>query len=308
MKSPIVVVGSLNMDFVVRVPRLPAPGETTLGDHFLTIPGGKGANQANAAARLGGSVRMAGRVGDDVSGGQLKASLAASGVDVSRVHATKSAPTGIAMIWVDDRGQNSIVVAPGANATLHASDAPALRSAFDGAACALFQFETPLDAVAALLRMARAAGAMTILDPAPAQSLDRELFEQVDILTPNETEACILLRRRPEPVLLDDAPALAAALLELGPRAIILKLGDRGCFYAASGTSHHAPAFAVNVIDSTAAGDTFNGAFAVARAGQMDLFAALRYANAAAALSATRAGAQSSAPSHDEVTRLLAAD
>jgi ribokinase len=300
----LVVVGSLNMDFVVSVEHLPAPGETVLGHDFQMFPGGKGANQACAAGKLsagGVAVRMIGRVGCDVFADHLKASLSAAGVDVSSVHAARSQPTGVALIWVDRAGQNSIVVASGANNALAAADVEAMRRVFRGASHALFQLESPLDTVAAALALAREEGLATILDPAPAQPLARALLEQVDILTPNESEALLLLGRPAARVSVDDAPALAEALLQLGPRAVILKLGDQGCFYSDGQQSLHEPAFPVQVRDTTAAGDTFNAALAVALAEGQAIQKALRFANKAAAISVTRMGAQSSAPSRAEV-------
>jgi ribokinase len=304
----LVVVGSLNMDFVVSVEHLPAPGETVLGRDFQMIPGGKGANQACAAGKLSGggvAVRMIGRVGYDVFADHLKASLSSAGVDVSSVHAARSQPTGVALIWVDRAGQNSIVVASGANSALAASDVAAMRRVFGGASHALFQLESPLDTVAAALALARQEGLATILDPAPAQPLARGLLEQVDILTPNESEALLLLGRPAARVLVGDAPALAEALLRLGPRAVILKLGDQGCFYSDGRASCHQPAFPVEARDTTAAGDTFNAALAVALAEGKAIPTALRFANAAAAISVTRMGAQSSAPARAEVDAMV---
>ena len=303
----LVVVGSLNMDFVVSVEHLPAPGETVLGRDFQMIPGGKGANQACAAGKLsqgGVPVRMIGRVGYDVFGDHLKASLSSAGVDVSSVHAAKSQPTGVALIWVDRSGQNSIVVASGANRALAAADVEAMRRVFHGASHALFQLESPLDTVAAALALARAEGLTTILDPAPAQPHARALLEQVDILTPNESEALLLLGRAAARVSVDDAPSLSEALLLLGPRAVILKLGDQGCFFSDGRLILHQPAFPVEARDTTAAGDTFNAALAVALAEGKAIPAALRFANAAAAISVTRMGAQSSAPARQEVDKL----
>ncbi|HWQ57068.1 MAG TPA: ribokinase [Bryobacteraceae bacterium] len=307
MKPAVVVVGSLNMDFVVRVDHLPAPGETVLGRDFQMIPGGKGANQACAAGKLGGdavAVRMVGRVGYDVFADHLKASLSAAGVDVSAVHAARSEPTGVALIWVDGGGQNSIVVASGANHSLAAADVEAMRKVFRGAALALFQLETPLDTVAAALALAREEGLRTVLDPAPAQALPRELLSQVDILTPNESEALMLLGRPAARVAPGDAPALAAALRQAGPASVIVKLGDQGCYWDGEDGGCHFPAYEVEPRDTTAAGDTFNAGLAVALADR-SIPEAIRFASAAAAISVTRAGAQASAPARAEVERFL---
>ncbi len=308
MTPALVVVGSLNMDFVVSVDRLPVSGETVLGHDFQMIPGGKGANQACAAGRLGSgsvAVRMIGRVGYDVFADHLKASLAAAGVDVSSVHAAKSQPTGVALIWVDRKGQNSIVVASGANHALAAADVESMRKVFRGAAMALFQLETPLDTVAAALRLAREEGVATVLDPAPAQKLPSGLLEHVNLLTPNEAEALMLLGRPPARVSVAEAPDLAAALRRLGPLNVLLKLGDQGCYYGGNTQEFHSPAFPVEVRDTTAAGDTFNAALAVALAEGRGAQEAVRFANAAAAISVTRFGAQASAPSRAEVEAFL---
>jgi ribokinase len=297
------------MDFVVSVDRLPAPGETVLGRDFRMIPGGKGANQAYAVGKIGGSsvaARMVGRVGYDVFADHLKASLSAAGVDVSAVQAHRAQPTGVALISVERSGQNSIVVASGANHALAASDVEAMRPVFRGARFVLFQLETPLDTVAAALRLARQEGAETMLDPAPAQPLSRELLEQVDILTPNETEASILLGRPPARVSSSEAPALARALRERGPKKVVLKLGDQGCFYLGDEGEWLSPGFAVEAVDATAAGDTFNAALAVGFSEGMPVRESLRLANAAAALSVTRAGAQASIPTRAEVMAFLA--
>lgn len=310
MKPCLAVVGSLNMDFVVTVPRLPAPGETVLGRGFQMIPGGKGANQACAAARLGGTavtVRMAGRVGYDVFADHLKASLSAAGVDVSAVHATRAQPTGVALIWVDRAGQNSIVVASGANHELLPADVGALRQVFRGAGFVLFQLETPLETVRGAMALAREEGALTILDPAPAQRLDAEFLRLAGILTPNETEALILLGRPPARVLVGEAPALTQALRALGAQQVVLKLGDQGCFFDDGSRQLRVPAFPVQVRDSTAAGDIFNAGLAVALAEGRTIEDALRFASAAAAISVTRLGAQASIPARAEVEAFLGA-
>jgi ribokinase len=309
-KPSIVVVGSLNMDFVVSVRRLPAPGETVLGSNFTMIPGGKGANQACAAGKLSvgaASVRMIGRVGKDPFADHLKASLAAVGVDVSGVHVTKAQPTGCAMIAVDEHGQNSIVVASGANFELAAADVEAMRKWLHGASVCLFQLENPLPTIAAALKLARAEGVTTILDPAPAQALPLDLLASVDILTPNENEALKLLGRAGDTIGLADAPEIAAALLTLGPRTIVLKLGSAGCFLQArdQNRGEHVAGFPVTAVDTTAAGDTFNAALAVALALGEPLPQAATYANAAAAISVTRPGAQPSAPTREEVEAFL---
>jgi ribokinase len=307
VKPAIVILGSLNMDFVVRTEHLPAPGETVLGSGFQMIPGGKGANQACAAGRLTSAslVRMIGRVGYDTFADHLKASLAAAGVDVSAVTAIRTAPTGVAMICVDTSGQNSIVVASGANDAFPASDIEGVRSSFRQCRFALFQLETPLETVAAGLRLARREGAKTILDPAPAQPLSSELLRNVDILTPNESEACLLLGRPPRRVELNDAPALARAVLAMGAGEVVLKLGENGCFYANATMELHSPAFRVSAIDATGAGDTFNAAMAIGLAENQDMPNALRFANAAAGISVTRLGAQASFPLRSEVDALL---
>jgi ribokinase len=218
--TTLVVTGSLNMDFVVQVERLPAPGETALGHDFRMIPGGKGANQACAAGKLArdARVRMVGRVGYDPFADSLKASLAAAGVDVTAVQATHSQPTGIAEIWVERSGQNSIVVAGGANAELSPADIESVHAVYATAAVSLFQLETPLATVEAALRASRDAGALTVLDPAPARPLPASLLSLVDVLTPNETEACILLGRVSRAGSgLAEAREMSQALRALGP-------------------------------------------------------------------------------------------
>ena len=307
--TSLVVVGSLNMDFVVAVDHLPAPGQTVLGRNFQMIPGGKGANQACAAARLGEetvTVRMVGRVGYDVFADHLKASLSAAGVDVSAVHATRSEATGVALIAVDTAGQNSIVVASGANHALAAAEVEAMRSVFRGARFVLFQLESPIPTVAAALKLAHEEGVLTMLDPAPAVPLAPELLANVDILTPNESEASILLGLPPGRVSRENAAALARSLCERGPKAVVLKLGDQGCFYCDGESEIFSTAFPVTAVDATAAGDTFNAALAVALAEGRGVEEALRFANAAAAISVTRLGAQASVPARPEVDGLLA--
>jgi ribokinase len=273
------------------------------------IPGGKGANQACAAGKLGGAqvvTHMVGRVGYDVFGDHLKASLSAAGVNVSAVHATHSQPSGVGLIWVEQSGQNSIVVASGANHALAAHEVEAQRPLLKSARFVLVQLESPLDAVAAALRVAREEGVQTILDPAPAQTLPADMLALVDLLTPNETEASILLGLPPGRVSAAEAPAAARQLLARGPRHIVLKLGDQGCFYCDGEHEFLSPGFAVVARDTTAAGDVFNAALAVALAEGSAMPAALRFANASAAISVTRMGAQASIPTRAEVDAFLA--
>ena len=304
MPASIVVVGSLNMDFVAQVEHLPLPGQTVLGGGFRTIPGGKGANQAFAAGRLGGRVRMLGRVGDDVFGQQLRESLQTAGVDVQGVHSTAWTPSGVALIFVDARGENQIVVAAGANGCLAPADVEtALADADDG--YLLLQLETPLDTVAAAAAIGKRRGLTVILDPAPARALPASLLASVDILTPNETEALVLLGRRDTTVSLEKAPDVARALSDLGVSTVILKLGENGAFLSGASEHRHFAAPRVDVVDATAAGDTFNGALAVALAEGRSVGDAIAFANRAAAMSVTRFGAQASIPTRADVDGVL---
>jgi ribokinase len=308
MSGSIVVIGSLNMDFVIAVDRLPVPGETIIGRNFRTIPGGKGANQAYAAAKLaatGTRVRMVGRVGADSFGTALKSNLARVNVDVSAVLETPSAATGVAAIHVDNAGENSITVAPGANALLTRSDIQSAGATFENARCVLLQLEIPMETVAEGLRQARRRGAIGILDPAPAQALPEEMMQLIDIATPNENEACVLAGVPPARLNVDDATALARKIRERGVRSVVVTLGEQGCVYCGADGTFVVPGFPVRAIDSTAAGDTFNAALAVALVEGSPMEEALRYANAAAAVSVTRAGAQTSAPDRADVETLL---
>lgn len=282
--AKIVVVGSLNMDVVAIAPRIPVAGETIIGSKFFTSPGGKGANQAYAAAKLAGSVAMVGRVGDDEFGRQMRENLASVGCAIDAVKTVPGA-SGVALIAVAESGENCIVVVPGANHSLGPTD---IGNVLDGCTVVLLQLETRIETVIAAARFAKQRNARVILDPAPApeSGLPRELLESVDILTPNETEALIL----------------ADSLEAQSTRTIILKLGERGCELRSGGKSTFIPAVRVNAVDTTAAGDVFNAALAVALSEGAELEAACRFAVKAAAVSVTRLGAQSSAPSRDEVS------
>lgn len=298
----IVVFGSINMDLVARVPRLPAPGETLRGSDFFTAPGGKGANQATACARLGASVAMVGRVGEDVFGTALRSGLESSGVDVSRVAVTPG-PSGVAVISVDERAENSIVIIPGANGQVGKEDLTRLDAALTGADSLLLQLEIPLEAVTTAARLAHARGVRMLLDPAPATPLPDELYTLTDVITPNETECAAMVGF---PVRdLDQAERAAKILLQRGVKQVIIKMGERGVYLHNGSLGEMIPSFHVEAIDTTAAGDAFNGALAVALAKSQPLRAAVCFANAAGALSVTKRGAQASMPTIEEVEALM---
>ena len=304
--GPIVVIGSVNMDLVCRTPRLPAAGETVIGEALATIPGGKGANQAVAAARLGGEVHLVGRVGDDDFGRSLRAGLERDGVHTKSVTVTRGVPTGCAMILVDAAGENSIVVAPGANAKVSPADVDRARPLIARAAAVVLQLEIPPATVRHALALCRRLGVFTILDPAPVPptGLPRAGLAAVDLLTPNETEADGLIgagakRAAPERV--------GAALLARGARTVVLKRGSRGAMVVGrEGEPQSIRPFRVKVCDTTAAGDAFTGALAVAISEGMSLPKAVRFANAAGALCCQGFGAQPSLPSRAAVDALVA--
>ncbi|ADI13842.1 ribokinase [Truepera radiovictrix] len=294
----IVVVGSLNMDLVVRVPRAPRPGETLLGSGYETHPGGKGANQAVAAARFGAPVRMVGRVGRDAYGDPLAHRLAAEGIDLGFLEQTDD-KTGVAFITVDEAGQNSIIVAPGANAALRPEDLT--ERVFEGAEVVLVQLEIPLKTALRAAALGRAAGARVLLNLAPAQALSAAQLGDVDLLLVNEHEAATLLGA---PEVLGDLGAALAGLRRFVP-AVVLTLGGRGAAWAGPEGSGLEPAHRVRVVDTTAAGDAFAGALAAELARGATLEAAVRYAGAAGALAVSRSGAQPSLPTREEAERLL---
>ena len=302
--AAIAVLGSVNMDLVARVGRMPVEGETLAGDAFFTAPGGKGANQAVAAARLGASVRMAGRVGADGFGRELLDGLAANGVDVGGIGVDGELPTGVAMIIVDAAGRNSIVAVYGANMACGAAELDAVRRALQGADALMLQLETPADVSLAAARYARSVGARVIWDPAPAGQMPAEGFGAADVITPNRIEAEALTGI----AVVDRASALAAAaaLVAKGAGAAVVKLGEQGAVAAtAEGASHFAPPFAVNAVDSVAAGDAFGAGLAVALAEGQALAAALRFGSAAGALAVAKRGAQDAMPTRAAVDALL---
>ena len=300
----ITVVGSLNMDLVVRSPRIPKPGETIIGSDFRTVPGGKGANQAVAAARLGARVSMVGRVGNDAFGGALLDNLDGSDVDRAFVIRDPEAATGIALITVDDRGQNSIVVAPVANMNLLPADVEAAEGAIVASDALLLQLESPRETVTRAAEVARAHGVRVVLNPAPAGPILAALLPLVDVLIPNESETAYLAGME----VGDQAQAEAAAqaLRDTGVGTVVLTLGERGAMLAWEGGMELFPAFDVTPVDTTAAGDAFVAGFAVALAEGRSLAEAVRWGNAAGALATTKLGAQPSLPTRRAVEGLLA--
>ena len=298
-KKQIVVLGSTNTDMVVKAARIPAPGETILGGRFLMNPGGKGANQAVAAARLGGGVVFVAKVGDDLFGREAKTLFAKEGIRTDYVLTDAAEPSGVALIMVDAHGENCISVASGANGTLVPDDIAAARETIESAGVLLMQLETPVETVLRAAQWAAAKGVPVVLNPAPACALPDELFRCLSLITPNETEAELLTGIS----VTDDASALAAAeaLCRKGVKRVIITLGAKGAFAYADGQGMLVPAVAVEAVDTTAAGDVFNGALAVALTEGQTLADAAGFAARAAAVSVTRMGAQASAPYRNEV-------
>jgi len=301
MARKIVVVGSLNMDLVACASRIPVVGETMTGHTYFDEPGGKGANQAYAVARLGGQVAMLGRVGSDDFGRRMRSNLEQVGCEVSGLLSIPNCQSGIALIFVDDDGHNSIIIVPGANDRFSPEDVESGENYLKGAALVLLQLENPLPTVIAAARAGRRAGARVVLDPAPARSLPDELFGLVDVLTPNETEAAILAGLQPGRLDTQQAAEIARKLRARGAKSVVVKLGDQGCLLVEDGEPRLFPAPKVKAVDTTAAGDVFNGGLAVALAEGSDLAEACQFANAAAALSVTRMGTQIATPGRKEV-------
>ncbi|WP_406426411.1 ribokinase [Streptomyces sp. NBC_01589] len=290
--TAIAVLGSTNMDLVAYVARAPERGETVTGREFRTIPGGKGANQAIAAARAGADVLMIGAVGDDAYGVRLRAELEHAGVETDLLH-TAEGPSGTAHIVVDDTGGNAIVVIPGANGTVHTLG-PGEMAAIAEADLLLLQLELPLSAVVEGARMAHAQGVRTILTPSPVQPLPDELFDTVDLLIPNEHEAAALSGKT--------EPHAAAEILLRHVPEVVITLGSKGCLYAARGSETiHFPAPEVTAVDTTGAGDTFVGALAVALGEGRAVPEALAWASTAAALCVQKPGASTSMPYRSEI-------
>jgi ribokinase len=303
MADSIIVVGSSNTDMIIKMARIPRPGETIIGGQYATAAGGKGANQAVGAARAGGRVTLLTRVGQDTLGDAAIAGFERDGINVEHVIRDEEEPSGVALIFVGADGENSIGVASGANARLCPADIDQAAAVFDGAGIVLMQLETPLETIMRAAEVGAEHGLTIILNPAPARALPESLLKQVSILTPNETEAEMLTGIA---VNSDVAAAQAAGqLLAAGVGAVIITLGARGVFVADGELSRLVTGFKVHAVDTTAAGDTFNGALAVALAEGQPLLAAARFACAAAAISVTRLGAQTSAPTRSEIDTFL---
>ncbi|MFC1543249.1 ribokinase [Candidatus Neomarinimicrobiota bacterium] len=299
----VAVIGSINMDIVVCCPRLPKEGESLLGSDLHLIPGGKGANQAVTAARLGSKTSIAGCVGDDVFGVQLMASLEQSGVNVSQVRKDSSVYTGTAIITVLENGNNSIVVAIGANETVTPEDVDSASSIIQDSDVLLLQLEIPLDTVAYAEKVAREMGVKVILDTGPARNCPKEIIEGADIVSPNETEIEAITGHEVNSI--DSAKSAANALIEIGAEEVVLKLGSNGSLWARKGIQQHFPAVKVDPVDPTAAGDAFTGALAVRLASGDRMEDAIRYANFAGAFSVTKLGAQPSVPELDELEEFI---
>lgn len=319
MPPAIVVLGSINMDLIGAAPRLPSPGETVLGGDFSTAPGGKGANQAVAAARMGASVRMIGRVGSDTFGPQLRDNLRASGVDVAGVMEDPGAASGVAMILLDASRENRILVAGGANMRCDDSQVDAVRSALEGADALMLQCEIPPLTSLKAARVAREMGVQVVWDPAPADTFPSEAYDLVDVLTPNQAEAGALTGIDVTDAA--SAESAARALVQRGVRAAVVKLGEHGAFYLSNANSGYlpdfdtfslpdadsgyVPPFEIEAVDTVAAGDAFGAAMTCALAEGRPLGEAVRYGAAAGALAVTRPGAQDAMPTRAEVESLL---
>ncbi len=303
MAKRICVVGSFNTDMIVKTSRIPAIGETVIGGEFTMAPGGKGANQAVSAAKAGGAVTFIARVGDDLFGKQAIDRFQHEGIDTGYVLKDAGAATGVALIMVDDAGQNSIAVASGANRNLTPSDIMGAEDAIASSEIVILQLETPFETVQKAAALAARHGVPVILNPAPVHDWDDEILQHLSVLTPNESEARQLTGMTIENER--DAAKAAKALAARGVETVLITLGARGVFVCGPGCSESVRGFAVKAVDTTAAGDVFNGALAVALAEAKPLKEAIVFANAAAAISVTRLGAQPSAPPREEIDTFL---
>ncbi len=293
----IVVVGSMNMDYTTKVDRLPREGETIMSNFFTTVAGGKGANQAVAASRLGANVSMIGAVGCDSAGEVLLQGLKDEGIDTGGIYKVDSA-TGNAMITVDNGGNNTIVVYPGANRYLGREHIKEFTHVIGEADVVVLQLEIPLDTVVYTIELTNELKTSVILNPAPAASLPDHIYKWIDIITPNETELELLSGT-------DDIEKGSRALLDLGVKRVVVTLGSKGCFYMDRDESFYVDAFKVDSVDTTAAGDAFNGALAVAMVEGMGMKESLRFANGVGALTTLKLGAQDSLPHRREVEKFI---
>jgi ribokinase len=300
----IVVLGSLNMDLVVQTERAPLAGETLAAQEFHVIPGGKGANQAAAIGRMGGSVAMVGCVGEDGFGHQLRENLVKQQVDVGSIVCQREVSTGTALIIVEADGQNRILIVAGANATLSPAVVDAALPLLRSARLLVMQFEIPQATIAYAMHVAEREGLAVLLNPSPVYAMAPELFRQVEYLIVNEVEASLLSGVPVGDV--DEACQAAARLRGLGAHTVILTLGAQGAWVASDTVEAHVASFPITAVDTTAAGDAFIGGFAAARLQGKDLVAAVRFGNAAGALAATRLGAQTSIPTAGEVQAFMA--
>ena len=301
----IVVIGSANTDMILKVPRIPKTGETVLGGSFSTAAGGKGANQAVAAARAGGEVTFIARVGKDMFGAMVIEGFKRDGINTEYVHITRNTPSGVAVIFVDERGENSIGVALGANSLLLPADIIDAKDVIESADILLMQLETPLETIEVAASLAHARGIPVILNPAPAQQLPDSLFPLISVLTPNESETAYLTGMQMDIKDFETASMAGEILQKKGVETVILTLGSHGAALVGSDKSVHIPTYQVKAVDTTAAGDVFNGALAVRLAEKASFQEAIQFANAAAALSVTKLGAQPSAPMREEIERFL---
>lgn len=300
MRPKLVIVGSSNTDMVVCADRLPVSGETVLGEKFIMTAGGKGANQAVAAARLGADVTFVARLGRDMFGDKALAGFEAEGIHTDYIVRDADEVSGVALIVVDRRAENIIAVAPGANGRLSPADVRAAEAAIQNADCLLLQLEIPLATVHVAIELAHRYNVQVLLNPAPATVLPADVLRLVDVLTPNESEAAHLAGCS-EYIATEVLPRLQAR----GPSSVIVTLGSRGCDVLTDEQGQHVPSFPVEAVDTTGAGDCFNGALAVALARGLKLAEAARYANAAAALAVTRFGAQASMPTDEAVQQFM---
>lgn len=299
----VLVIGSSNTDLVIRSPRLPLPGETLLGGSFFTAAGGKGANQAVAAARAGAQVTFIARIGNDNFGHQARAQFQAENINTDHVMTDPNLPSGVAFILVDEAGENSIVVASGANAALSPIQLDTAEKIFQETDICLLQLETPLDTVLHAAQLAAQHHKLVILNPAPASKLPEEIWPYLYCITPNETETEILTGIAPDTD--QNAQKAAQILLNRGVKNVIITLGARGAFIVTPDQTEHVPAPKVTATDTTAAGDAFNGALASALASGQSLSAATQFACAAGALTATKSGAQPAIPHAGTIHQLL---